>query len=306
MGGSGGGSNYADRVPAKELREQTQKELERQELLAEVNALLAEQLIEINDRDVGLVNERLDAIESALGDRLEELERLLFGGSVAKHTYVDGLSDVDTLVLLNGDGLADSDPAQMINDFADAIRAAALPAVVGVSPGNLAVTVTYSDGSQIQLLPAVKDGDELKIAGRTGTTWRAIEPEHFARTLSQVNADNGRAVVPVIKLAKALNGALPEERRLGGYHIEALALDAFKNYSGNLNYAEMVTHLLTFAATNVLKPIPDVTGQSAHVDEYLGVAGSRERQRAAADLGRLSRRLANATTPAEWRDVFDA
>src|SRR6266566_5726774 len=99
MGGSGGRFSITD-SEIRRLQEEMAQRLEEEQLDTEVNSFLRRELLAANDRDVGLVNRHLDEIQGALRDRVEEFDRLLFGGSIAKHTYVEGLSDVDSLVIL--------------------------------------------------------------------------------------------------------------------------------------------------------------------------------------------------------------
>jgi hypothetical protein len=57
----------------------------------------------------------------------------------------------------------------------------------------------------------------------------------------------------------------------------------------------------------VLSPITDRSGQSIHVDEYLGPANSEERQVASLLLGRIGRRMKNASASAsitQWQALF--
>ena len=97
------------------------------------------------------------------------MERLLFGGSVAKRTYVDGLSDVDALVLLEGDSLKEMSPEEVRRDFAESLRRA-LPQgnVQEIREGAIAVTIEYNDGTEIQLLPAVRTADGISISSPDG------------------------------------------------------------------------------------------------------------------------------------------
>jgi len=58
----------------------------------------------------------------------------------------------------------------------------------------------------------------------------------------------------------------------------------------------------------VLSPIRDNTGQSVHVDEYLGQRNSPERQSVSHLLWRLAKRMRNASTgksKAQWKAVFE-
>ena len=67
-------------------------------------------LAEYNDRDSELVAERLENIKSSIQGEIESSVDTLYGGSVAKHTYVDGLSDIDSFIILNKTDLADKKP----------------------------------------------------------------------------------------------------------------------------------------------------------------------------------------------------
>src|SRR5437879_7713289 len=102
MGGSGGGffggSTDADDLIRK--GRDAEVKASNTEFDSEVSAEISSLHPQINNRDVEAVNTHLDGIKSALEKNIEGTIDLLFGGSVARHTYVDGLSDVDSLVLL--------------------------------------------------------------------------------------------------------------------------------------------------------------------------------------------------------------
>lgn len=72
---------------------------------ATLSRTLGDLLGSYNARDHELVSERLADIKDALGDEIEGSLDQLFGGSVAKHTYVDGLSDIDSLMFINDSSL---------------------------------------------------------------------------------------------------------------------------------------------------------------------------------------------------------
>lgn len=306
MGGSGGGSSYIS--PGQDLdavRREIKAALESQEREAEVNEFLSEQLAGINSRDIELTRERLEALQEALADYAVDVDRLLFGGSVAKHTYVDGLSDVDALVVVKE---PDASPADLVQRFADGIRSKlSMGDVESITSGHLAVTIHYRDGSQVQLLPAVERDGHTSVPSWSGSTWKRIRPHKFAEKLTKVNGENGNAVVPTIKLAKSLmQTALPEASRLSGYHIEAIAVAAFEGYSERRDRASMLKHLIQSASRAVLRPTGDITGQSVHIDSHLGSALSAERVRIGRDLGNLSRRLDSSSSASEYRALFGA
>jgi hypothetical protein len=291
MGGSGGGGEYpSSSQDIQAVREEALRSLRQQERDLAVNEVLSEALRRFNDRDVELTRDRLQAIQEALGPLAVELDRLLFGGSVAKHTYIDGLSDVDALVVLDA---ADVAPNELVERLrASLSRRLSSGDVADIAAGTLAVTVRYRDGTEIQLLPAVERDGRTSIASEDGTTWRHIRPRKFAEKLTQVNQANSQQVVPTIKLAKAVLQNLPEASHLSGYHVEAIAVDAFRSYDGRRDRASMLVHFIRHAEQAVLRPTGDITGQSVHIDQHLGPPNSQARQNVSAALGRIASQLA--------------
>ena len=97
-----GGRRLREYTPdlMRDLFEAAQDSTKRAQHDSEINRVLADLLGQYNRRDVELTRTRLDEIERELEDSLETTLDMRFGGSVAKHTYVDGLSDVDTLAIL--------------------------------------------------------------------------------------------------------------------------------------------------------------------------------------------------------------
>jgi hypothetical protein len=305
MGGSGGGGFRSHRSPS-ELGAEVERELQKARLDSDVNSLLTEQLAQINNRDVRTVNERLDEILSALGDRIEDVERLLYGGSVAKHTYVDGLSDVDSLVVLKDEVLDEDTPQALRDAMRRALNRGLDMGKVEKIVTGFAVTVKYKDGNEIQLLPAVERAGRIAISDKDGTGWSFINPKAFEERLRAANREQDGRVVPAIKLAKAIvDASLSDDNKPGGYHMEALAVDAFKGYTGPRNNKAMLTHFFREAAERIKRPLADVTGQSDRIDEVFGEAGSAPRQRVSSALGRISSRMQSATGVDDWRALFE-
>lgn len=302
MGGSGGSGSYPsspEQVAA--AREQALQRLREQERDLAVNEVLSDALRRYNDRDTELTRDRLEAIQEALGPLTVDFDRLLFGGSVAKHTYVDGLSDVDALVVLD---VADVTPDRLVDRLRTSLSERLSSAdVTDISTGRLAVTVRYSDGTEIQLLPAVERNGHTSIASEDARTWRQIRPHKFAEKLTQTNQANGQQVIPTIKLAKAALENLPENYQLSGYHVEAIAVDAFRSYNGRRDRASMLVHLVQHAQQAVLRPTGDITGQSVHIDAHLGPANSALRQNVSAAIANIASRLAIGT-PDDYRELL--
>ncbi|WP_193181623.1 CBASS oligonucleotide cyclase [Nisaea sediminum] len=310
MGGSGGGGTFVHHSPER-LQDLVRREEDKTRNVAFETALAGELsglLGSYNSRDVEAIRERLEDLTSALEGRIDGKLDQLFGGSVAKHTYVDGLSDIDSLIIVNDSSVSEHSPSQIISMMKDIISEY-LGDKALVTAGRMAVTIEYRDGMVIQLLPALKteDGNLRVPSSRRTDEWSKINPISFQEALTSRNFECGGKLVPTIKLAKAIIGQIPEAQRLSGYHVESLGIAAFRNYEGPTTTPAMLPAFFERARELVLQPIRDSTGQSVHVDEYLGPAGSEARQAASHVLGRLARRMRNATAAesiAQWRSMF--
>ncbi len=308
MGGSGSGFPYPSSSAedlAKKIRDAEQEE-KNHVFDIEVNELLSKTLLKANERDAEKINDYLNNIAKAIELGIEGTLNIRYGGSVAKHTYVDGLSDVDTLALINDTSLIGKTPTEVKTLFAEKIRKKYPDAEITV--GNLAVTIKYDDKSEIQILPAIKTSKGYKIQSAQSTDkWSRINPESFAKALRSVNIKMQGKMIPIIKLVKSILLKLPERRKMTGYHIEASAIEVFKNYNGPKNNKEMLKHFFEQSSKVVLNPIKDKTGQSAHVDGYLGNKNSIPRQLVSDSLSIISRRIQNAdatTNSMFWRELL--
>jgi len=303
MGGSGGGFLPNPDIN-KQLRE-SETQTRNQQFESEVSGIINLLLADYNNRDVSVIQGHLDTIKSALEQEIDGNVDILYGGSVAKHTYVDGISDIDALVLINKSELKDKSPAEVKKYFFERLQARLPRTQIGQA--NLAVTVEFRD-SEIQLLPAIRHESGFKIADFSGNNWSAIKPIEFTSLLTGINQNNGGKVVPTIKLAKSIISELPESQRLSGYHVEAIAVEVFQKYQGSKKTKDMLKYFFDEASRQVLRPIRDTTGQSMHVDDYLGSVNSADRNRVSKSLDRISRRMKNADGAQsidQWRDILD-
>lgn len=309
MGGSGGGGTFSGRSPDKlrELVRKAEGKATEAKFDGQLANTLGELLSAVNARDTGLVRERLDGLKTALGEELDGTFDQFFGGSVAKHTYVDGLSDIDSLVVINDTDLEGKDPQAVLGKM-ERILKDALGKTATTSHGRMAVTVQYGDGMVIQLLPALETrGSHIQVPSSRTSGWSKIDPIAFQKILTKRNEQCGGKLIPTIKLAKAINGQLPAGQCLSGYHMESLAISAFRGYSGEMSTRAMLPVFFERAKDLVLSPMKDRSGQSIHVDGYLGAANSEQRQVASHVLGRIARRMKNATaasSTAQWRALF--
>ena len=106
----------------------------------------------------------------------------------------------------------------------------------------------------------MRENGRIRIANRENKGWSPpINVSAFTRRLTKINQINGKKVVPVIKLAKNLFSRLPQQYQLSGYHVEALAVDAFATYNGRYTLYDMTKHLLDYSTKRVLTPMNDVS-----------------------------------------------
>jgi len=306
MGGGGGNFFSGSSEPSELARRVREAEAQASESAfhAQVGAFLAQTLAQFNDRDVQTTQAILEKVKTDLAGHFESAVGLVFGGSVAKHTYVDGLSDVDALVILKPDQVAGDSPANLLANFTEILSARY--GREKVKAGRLAVTIEV-DGQTIQLLPARRSGDAFQISDERGTGWSHINPQKFAEKLSRANQNLDGKLVPTIKLAKAIVSQLPEQQRLSGYHTESLAINIFRGYQGQKTPKSMLGYFFEKAQEHVKSPVKDSTGQSIHVDEDLGPADSLPRRIIADALGRVARKIANADGAQSldvWRQIL--
>ena len=263
-------------------------------------------LVTYNRRNTKALTRHLESLCRFLREEGNHVVQTMFGGSVQKGTYVTGLSDVDVLLIVSESSLLNQPPSKVKKYVRDAMKRR-LPNNP-VQAGKLAVTVNYSDKTEIQLLPAIRtETGGVRIAQHGTRRWSKVaHPEKFAEKLTKVNASRDGRVVPVIKLAKAMADCFitQEDRKLGGYHIESLSIDAFEGYQGSLDPKTMLNRLFRHSTKAVMSSITDSTGQSRYVDEYLGPADSGPRKRASTSFGQMRGKVNSCKTRAAFNALF--
>jgi predicted nucleotidyltransferase len=148
MSGGGRASYFPTKPgPLRDLIRQTAEDTEQKRLESSTNDYLQNLLVSLNQRDSEKVQKYVDDIRAVLGEE-HEIEKFLFGGSVAKHTFVDGLSDIDALVVLKRADLEGKNPREVLKSFFDTLHdGLTRDLVVTLDKGNLAVTVRIFDAS---------------------------------------------------------------------------------------------------------------------------------------------------------------
>ena len=272
---------------------------------ADINGFLRDLLRDFNDRDTEAIRRHIRGLRVALEDDVEDVVRPTYGGSISRNTYVDGLSDIDVLMVINDSSLSGLSPKVALQKMSELIQRR-MPNTE-ISVGDMAVTIKYTDGLEVQVLPAVRSKSGVRIPeGNTNAWSRIVHPERFAQKLTAVNQSNNGQVIPTVKLAKALvrRMAQSESDRLTGYHIESLAIEAFGNYNGNRDLGSMLDRFFAFSSDAVRQPIKDSTGQSRYVDDYLGGANSEKRVKASKTLRRIAAALAACESNEDLENLF--
>ena len=307
MGGSKGGYFSGSHSPADLIRRTrvAEDQARTQAFDADVAGYLTSLLADFNARDTEGTQTVLQQVKADLELEASGTITTLFGGSVAKHTYVDGISDVDALLLIDDAALAERPPSELIGLVARKLRRRY--GDTAVHAGTLAVTVRIGT-TVLQLLPALRRGDGFAIASGRSDVWSSVNPQKFARALTKANQRANAKLVPCIKLIKAIVARLPEQRRMTGYHTESIAINVFRDYGGPFTPKAMLQHFFENVSQHVTRRIRDASGQSVYVDEYMGPDGSLQRRIVADALARVGRQMRNADgalSPDRWRQLFD-
>ena len=305
----GGGGFFPSDLKPEEIQRKVERSLDKtkkEEFEAKVANFIQDLLIQYNDRKPSEIQDKLNKIQKIIEKDIENVIDLKFGGSISKHTYVDGLSDVDTLILINNTELINKTPGQIQDFFLSKLKKG-LKEIQKLDKGTLAVTVEFKDGTVIQLLPAIKVGDKFKIASSDGKAWSEINPKGFTDQLTNINKTLGGKAVPGIKIIKSINAQFPGTKQMTGYHIESLAIEAFKSYSGEKTPKALIEQFFNKAKDLVLFPIKDKSKQSIRVDDYLGPKNSDDRKSISHQLDIISRKIRSANNTdsiASWREIL--
>jgi len=312
MGGGGGIFSRTSPEEYKKKIKQSIKTTQDETFETTVSGKIDEALVSYNNRDRETAKRHIDDIKNAVTEDISGTVDMVYGGSVKKHTYVDGLSDVDLLMRIDKSELINLSPREALAYVKQKILEKKIAGVRDVSIGNLAVTVMFSDGTEIQILPTIKRGEGYKIPKSNANEWSdVVRPDKFAEKLTQINQNCNNKVIPTIKLVKAINSQLPEDQQLTGYHIESIAIDIFENYPESPEHPKTPKAMLEYffeKAPEVIKTqIKDKTGQSLHVDDYLGSNNSEIRFRISYAYDRIHRKIETANehkSVEKWEEII--
>lgn len=299
----GGGGRYISARPVAvgEVMKPSGDKTDEKFLSTQVTQVLLEKLKEINAHDYEAIDQHKRAIVEKLAQEYEEVEDVRFGGSHSRSTDVAGLSDVDILVTLGDfrDGISSN---KTIAEFARVLKER-FPQTQ-VTAGKMAVTIKLSDGTEVQILPAFKYRDGYRISDPKGSGWITTFPKRFAKQLTEVNQRLSGNVVPVVKLAKEICDARHIDVK--SYHLENMALQAFKQYTGPATLPRMLHHLFQQAQSHCLSPIEDVTGQSKYVDEGISLISRQTLAKSFRAVEREIESAINSKSLEPWKKLWQA
>lgn len=202
-------------------------------------------LVQCNSRNKRATTRHIGDLCTILRHEGDHVLQTKFGDSVSRRTDVNGPSDVDVLLVVNQSSFLNKPPPRDVIRYIEETIKKRLP-LNPVKAGALAVTVSYSDSAEIQILPAIRTMNGVRIADPGSDQWsNVVRPDKFAQELSDVDrACNGRVIL-TIKLAKAIADCFIRRpcRKITGYHMESLAIEAFRSYKGPLDPKTMLVHL---------------------------------------------------------------
>lgn len=302
MGGSGGYGRSRDWQPAdleSSLERTRQRAAE-----AEVAAAFADALAEINQTDTEALNRHKDEILSALQTAFEEAYDLRGGGSYTRHTYVNSLSDIDILFVLGQFSESKipnkDDPKAVLADMRKRLRQR-FPNTK-ITSGRMAITIKFTDGLELQVLPAFRYRSGYRIPDPQGSGWTTTRPQVFAKLLQQRNSEVGEKLLRCIKLAKRI--CANRDIEVKSYHLENMAVKAFEHYAGARSDEDMLRHLFNQAKVQAASRMKDITGQEEYVDRYL--TSKTQRTTLAQQLAATEREIAKAEGNGQaWRNLLN-
>jgi lambda repressor-like predicted transcriptional regulator len=305
MGGSGGygfGRAHDSAWQPADL-ENSLQHTRQQVAEAELASVFADALSKINQIDTEALNLHKEEILKALQSEFEDASDLRGGGSYTRHTYVNGLSDVDILIDLGAYSSSSiphkADSRAVLADMERRLRQR-FPHT-HIESGRMAVTIRFSDGLELQVLPAFRYHSGYKIPNPQGSGWTITRPQVFAKLLRERNAEIGGKVLPCIKLAKQVCNNKGVE--IKSYHLENMVLKAFEHYTGSRSEEEMLRHLFNQAKVLVATRMKDVTGQEVYVDRYL--SNKTARNQLARQLATIEKEIIAAKVDSNvWKQLL--
>ncbi len=305
MGGSGGHSYPYTPKTSRQIDDLvSQSEIDTQEKAAstDIEQAIDDKLRDINDHDYEAIDRHRTEIENKLCESYEDVEVVRYGGSHSRDTDVNGVSDIDILVPMGQASDTPPSSTQAIEDLASVLRDRYPTSKI--ETGRMAVTIKFSDGIEVQVLPAYKVGsDSYRIPDPNSDGWVETHPAAFARKLTNANQQHGGIVVPVIKVAKYLCSKYNVP--VNSYHLENMVVESLATYAGKLDQHEILQHVFNQAKSQCLQPMSDPCGQS---NDVAGDITPQERRALASKFREVEQKItaANSANSADdWNRLLE-
>jgi hypothetical protein len=283
--------------------EQSLAQTRQQAQKAEVARMFQDALAQINQIDTKALNRHKEEIFQALKTAYEEADDLRGGGSYSQHTYVDGISDIDMLFVLgafSSSKIPNKESSKVVLADMEKRLRQRFP-TTDIKSGRMAATLTFSDGLELQVLPAFRYHSGFRIPDYRGSGWVEARPHVFNKLLQQRNKEMGGQLIPCIKLAKQI--CKNQGVEVKSYHLSNMAVKAFEQYTGTKSHEDMLRHFFNKAKELTATRMKDVTGQGSYVDNHL--AGKTQRIALAQQLGAIEQQIARAEGKAsEWQKLL--
>lgn len=208
-------------------------------------------------------------IKTRLSDSFK-LKKLFPAGSFPRQTYIRNSSDIDLFAVLARDDLRWGGAYVTSSTALDNIR----KDLEGRYPHSTvyrdvhAIVVSFSDGVQVDVVPAIfhgmspKNWPIYKMPDGAGG-WMQASPEIHAQYIKQADDKSGGKLRRVAQLMKFWRECRSPRVPLSSFHIEML-LASYDICTGIKSYAECVTETLQLLAQR----------QSQALQDPLGIAGN--------------------------------
>lgn len=220
------------------------------------------------------VNEYLDDLLEKCTDSCQRVFancEFAISGSLWKHTFAFGVSDIDVLCSVNSSELS---PHHVVSRLASAFSSTS-----SIIKHQTHVTLPSPFGVTIDIVPVMVVSGEIVLIHSSGDRWVRARPELFATVLHHANLSSRNTLKPSIRVLKSLLSRCSFAPLLKGHHIEAICMHASSEFAGNFKVTTLLEFILSQLPRLAGLHLVDTSGQLRFIDDYLGASDSNERRR---------------------------
>ena len=202
-------------------------------------------------------------------------------GSYRRHTAIHNIKDVDFLVFLRYEGKR-PEPTEVLKSLRRTLDG--LPSALGyggraqtLRGQRRSVRVEFdNEDFHLDVVPAlIPDGTDevLWVPDRVWGEWVKSHPLGYGRALSELNAANGKKIVPLVKIVKHWRTFQMQRNRPKSYWLEALVYRHVEKgwiTTEGKSYEELFTDLLRSVHGHFLPKLKEKDGVPKISDPMLG------------------------------------